>query len=369
VAIIVLTPNLTGADGISTVARLVTRAFDDVTVLALHEPADITSYGEAEVWGARGRSSRFVASAVRRAAAGDPHMTVVTNHLHLAPAALAFAARGASLVTILHGVEAWKPLTWIQRAALDRSERLIAVSGFSRDRFRAANRHFRDRHVDVCHLGLTPTPVSDGPSDRLPSALIVGRMAVDERYKGHDQLIEIWREVAADVPGAVLRIVGDGGDRPRLEQKAAALNLGDQIVFLGLVGDERLAREYQRCTAVVMPSRGEGFGLVFIEAMRAGRGCIGCRGSASEIIVDGDTGLVLDPDDRAQLRQAVVRMLRDPSETAAMGLRGRARFLQHFTEDHFRSRLAALMPQASHTAASDTVSKCTVSDTVRRRFK
>jgi phosphatidylinositol alpha-1,6-mannosyltransferase len=273
-------------------------------------------------------------------------MTVVTNHLHLAPAALAFAARGASLVTTLHGVEAWKPLTWIQRAALDRSERLIAVSAFSRDRFRAATSSFRNRHVDVCHLGLTPVPAPDGPSDLVPSALIVGRMAVDERYKGHDLLLDIWRQVAADVPGAVLRIVGDGDDRPRLQQKAAALNLGDQVVFLGRVSDERLAREYERCTAVVMPSRGEGFGLVFIEAMRAARGCIGCRGSASEIIVDGDTGLVLDADDRAQLRTAVVRMLRDRSETVAMGVRGRARFLQHFTEDHFRTRLAGLMPHA-----------------------
>jgi phosphatidylinositol alpha-1,6-mannosyltransferase len=191
-----------------------------------------------------------------------------------------------------------------------------------------------------------PAPVCDGPSAAVPSALIVGRMAVDERYKGHDQLIDIWRDVAADVPGAVLRIAGEGDDRPRLEQKAAALNLGGQIVFLGHVSDERLAREYERCTAVAMPSCGEGFGLVFIEAMRAARGCIGCRGSASEIIVDGDTGLVVDADARAQLRTAVVRMLRDRSETVAMGVRGRARFLQHFTEDHFRTRLAGLMPHA-----------------------
>lgn len=343
--VIILTPNLNGADGISTVARLLARACEEVTVLALHEPADKAVLDGVEVWGAGGRSSRFMAAAVRRAAAGDSRTTVITNHLHLAPAALAFAARGASLLTIIHGVEAWKPLTWIQRTALDRSERLVAVSEFSRERFRAVNPHFTNRRVDVCHLGLTQAPESHAASDPVPSALIVGRMAADERYKGHDLLLDIWRDVAADVPGAVLRIVGDGDDRPRLEQKAVALNLGDQIVFLGRVSDERLAHEYERCTAVVMPSRGEGFGLVFIEAMRAARACIGCRGSASEIIVDGQTGLVLEPDDRANLRQAVVRLLRDRSETAAMGVLGRARFLQQFTEDHFRSRLAALMPR------------------------
>jgi phosphatidyl-myo-inositol dimannoside synthase len=361
VAIILLTPNLTGADGISTVARLVTRACDDVTVLVLHEP--VRSNGQAahlegaEVHGASGRASRFVAAAARCAVSADRSTTVVVNHVHLAPAALAFAARSASLLTIIHGVEAWRPLTWLQRVALDRSARIVAVSAFSRDRFHAANPHFASRTVDVCHLGLEAILTSRGPADPAPSALIVGRMAHDERYKGHDLLIDIWRDVTADVPGAVLRIVGDGDDRPRLERKAASMNLGDRIVFLGRVSDERLAHEYERCTAVVMPSRGEGFGLVFIEAMRAARGCIGGQGSASEIIVDGETGFVVDPEDRVHLHQAVVRMLRDRTATAAMGVRGRARFLQHFTEDHFRGRLHALLPHAAHTTTSEAVSK------------
>ena len=135
------------------------------------------------------------------------------------------------------------------------------------------------------------------------------------------------------------------------------MGLGDRIAFLGRISDERLTREYERCAVVVMPSRGEGFGLVFIEAMRAARGCIGGHGSASEIIVNGDTGVVLDPEDRVQLRQAIVGMLSDRTATAAMGVRGRARFLQHFTEAHFRSRLQALMPRASHDTVPDPVSK------------
>ena len=355
-SVILLTPNLSGADGISTVARLVTRACEDVTVLALHE-ADRTTFDEVDVEGSGGRSSHFVTAATRWAVSADRPATVIVNHLHLAPAALAFAARGASLLTIVHGVEAWKPLTWLQRVALDRSERIVAVSAYSRDRFRVANPHFAQRRIDVCHLGLEPIVTSQGPAEWVPSALIVGRMARDERYKGHDLLIDIWRDVAADVPGAVLRVVGDGDDRPRLEQKAATMNLGNHIEFLGRISDERLAHEYRRCTAVVMPSRGEGFGLVFIEAMRAARGCIGGHGSASEIIVDGDTGFVVDPENGADLRQAVVRMLRDRTGTAAMGIRGRARFLQHFTEDHFRSRLHALLPRAAYATASEAVSK------------
>ncbi len=342
-SVVLLTPNLTGHDGISAVARLVAGAFDRVSIVALHERASLTSFAGATVQGAGGSGSRFAFSALR-AAVRDPGATVIVNHLHLAPAALPFAARG-TLVSILHGVEAWTPLTWLQRAALTRSDRLIAVSAFSRDRFLAANPRFAARPVDVCHHGIGPAAVPDIPSDQTPAALIVGRMTADERYKGHDALIEIWPTVLASVPDAVLRIVGDGDDRPRLEQKAAATGLGAHVVFAGGIDDDALQREYQRATVFAMPSPREGFGLVFLEAMRAARSCIGCRGAASEIIDDGQTGWIVEPDDRQRLTECVIRTLRDRSESAAMGARGRARYLQHFTVEHFRRRLTALTCQ------------------------
>ena len=341
--VVLLTPNLTGHDGISAVARLVVGAFDRVSVVALHERPDLTAFAGATVQGAGGGAARFALAALG-AAARDRRATVIVNHVHLAPAALAFTG-GGTLVSILHGVEAWTPLTWLQRAALVRSDHLIAVSAFSRDRFRAENPQFAKRRVDVCHHGIGPAAVADTPSDQTPAALIVGRMTADERYKGHDALIEIWPAVLAAVPDAVLRIVGDGDDRRRLEQKAAAIGLGDHVVFTGGIDDHALQQEYQRATVFTMPSPREGFGLVFLEAMRAARSCIGCRGAASEIIDDGDTGWIVEPGDRDRLTERVIRTLRDRSESVAMGARGRARYLQHFTEAHFRQRLTALVTQ------------------------
>jgi phosphatidylinositol alpha-1,6-mannosyltransferase len=346
-SVVVLTPNLCGSDGISRLSRLVANTFGTATVLALHEPATVTTFERAGVRGAGGSSSNFAISALRSAASAGRHTTVIVTHLHLAPAALAFAARGASIASILCGVEAWRPVSALQRAALGRSARLIAISRFTRDGFLEHNRSFGGREIDVCHLGVEPfareSPAPAGPA----SALIVGRMAGDERYKGHDSLLEIWREVAAAVPGASLRIVGDGDDRARLERKAAALRLADHVMFLGRLDDESLLREYQQCTAFVMPSRDEGFGFVFVEAMRAARACIGSRGAASEIIADGDTGLLVDAGDRAQLVEAVVAMLRDRPRAVAMGARGRALFLRQFTEERFHDRFKALLPETA----------------------
>jgi hypothetical protein len=163
--VVVLTPNLCGRDGISRLGRLVTATFDDATVLALHEPPAVTRFGAARVHGAGGRSARFVALALRAAASADRRTTVIVTHLHLAPAALAFAARGASVTTMLCGVEAWRAVTRLQRSALDRSARLIAISRFTRDGFLAANTHFASRDVDVCHLGVEPLPGADHPAE------------------------------------------------------------------------------------------------------------------------------------------------------------------------------------------------------------
>ena len=347
VPVVVLTPNLYGSDGISRLARLVTDSFEDVTVLALHEPASSERFGRACVHGAGGSSLRFVSCALRGAAAADGRTRVIVTHLHLAPAALPFVLRGVSLTTMLCGVEAWRRVSRPQAVALDRSARLIAISQFTRDGFLKANARFAGRPVDVCHLGVEPFPAAECAPGGPPSALIVGRMARDERYKGHDSLLEIWRDVVAAVPDASLRIVGDGDDRARLERKAASLELGHRVIFLGRLDEEALQREYERCTAFVMPSRDEGFGFVFVEAMRAARACVGSRGAAGEIIADGETGWLVAPDDPKQLREAVVRVLCDRASTAAMGARGRARFLQQFTEERFRDRFIALLPATS----------------------
>jgi phosphatidyl-myo-inositol dimannoside synthase len=341
--VVVLTPNLAGRDGVSRLARLVTRAFDGATVLALHDPAAITSFEGAEVRGSGGRTSRFVAAAVRAAASAGSQTIVIAVHLHLSPAALAFTTRGAALTTMLCGVEAWKPLTWMQRAAIDRTERLIAISTHTRDRFRAANPLFANRAVDVCPLGVEDTRGGASAGDRLPAALIVGRMAADERYKGHDALLEIWPAVVRALPNAMLRIVGDGDDRPRLERKAADLGLDRSVMFLGRVDDETLEREYDRCAAFVMPSTDEGFGFVFVEAMRAGRACIASRGAAAAVVDDGVSGLVVDPADRRQLIGGVIRLLGDRAAADRMGAKGRARFLRDFTEARFRERFTALV--------------------------
>ena len=146
-------------------------------------------------------------------------------------------------------------------------------------------------------------------------------------------------------------VAGDGDDRARLEAKAAGLGISDRVVFTGFTSEATLAELYRRCAGFAMPSRGEGFGLVYLEAMRAGKPVLAARGSAAEeIVVDGRTGLLVDPDDRDELRSALVRLLDHPGEAKRMGEAGYERWRREFGVERFRG---AADPPAREAGRAD----------------
>jgi phosphatidylinositol alpha-1,6-mannosyltransferase len=350
---VLLTPNLLGADGVSSLSRQIIRALPrPAAVLSLHDafpeaddPADV------EMHGAGGGRARFLAMASAISLRCSAATEIVCSHLHLAPAAAVLGWRGGRATTVLCGIEAWVPLRTAEAWALDRTA-LVAISHHTVARFKEANPSLASRDVAVCHPGLpdrVAVPAGVSRSEGSP-AMIVARMSADERYKGHDELLELWPGVLAQRPDARLVVAGDGSDRPRLEERARSMGLSAAVTFVGHVSDAELAALYERCRFMVLPSRDEGFGLVFVEAMRAGKACIGARGAAAEIIQHEVTGLVVDPASIDELSEAVVRLFDDPAACRRFGAAGRERFLSAFTDVCFQARLARAIerrPQAS----------------------
>jgi len=348
---ILLTPNVLGKDGVSALSREMARALPaPVLILSLHDPSVSGAQSPVgiEVRGARGRRGAFLVSAVVAARQTTGTTTVACSHLHLAAIArmvTLVAGRRARATIVLCGIEAWVPVRRLERWALASSD-VTAISQYTIDRFKTANPGLRTLDVSVCHPGL---PVAAAAPPRPSSmALIVARMSASERYKGHDALLDVWPRVLARHPDAVLAIAGDGDDRQRLEEKSRALGLEHVVTFAGRVGDEALAALYARCRLFVMPSRDEGFGLVFLEAMRAGRPCVGGAGAADEIIEAGVTGMVVDPADAEALLAALLRLYNEPDTCARFGAAARERFLSRFTDRHFQARFARVL---AHDAA------------------
>jgi phosphatidylinositol alpha-1,6-mannosyltransferase len=254
---------------------------------------------------------------------------------------------------LLCGIEAWDPALGADRKRTLRSATLrLAISKHTASRVSAT--HPDIGPVIACPLALPP----DAPSPtslehtlldqiRESSVLIVGRMSSAERYKGHDELLECWSTVLAQVPNAQLVIAGQGDDLTRLRDKAAALGISGNVLFLGFVPDGTLAALRERVALFALPSRGEGFGLVYLEAMRAGLPCVGgAHDAAADVIASGETGLLVDPLDGRALANAIVTLLRSPELRASFGAAGKRRFENEFTFERYCARLAPILSAA-----------------------
>lgn len=245
----------------------------------------------------------------------------------------------------LHGVEAWRRLSTGQMSTLRGAALRVANSEFTARRVEMM--HPDAGPIAVCPLALPPEPrptvrpVVSLPVDLGPQAVVlVARMHASERYKGHDELLHAWPIVRAALPAARLVFAGEGDDVPRLKQKAAALGVADTVVFTGFLADDARRALYDRSAIFAMPSRGEGFGLVYLEAMAAGLPCIGSvEDAASEVIEHGRTGFLVEQSDEACLAERVVNLLRDGGLRREMGASGRERVREHFSYEQFSGRL------------------------------
>jgi phosphatidylinositol alpha-1,6-mannosyltransferase len=165
------------------------------------------------------------------------------------------------------------------------------------------------------------------------------RLAVANRYKGHDQLVDAWPRVVASQPDAMLWIVGEGDDASRLRERISVLPAParHQVHLLGRLDHASLLDRYARARVFAMPSTGEGFGLVFVEAMRAGLPCIASFDSAAEIVNDEQTGFVVEQEADA-LADACLKLLGNDAMADRFSQAGRSRYETQFTYPAFRDR-------------------------------
>ncbi|MEO2088768.1 MAG: glycosyltransferase family 4 protein, partial [Gemmataceae bacterium] len=191
--------------------------------------------------------------------------------------------------------------------------------------------------------GLAPAPAD------VPAAVIVARLAKAEDYKGHRELIAAWPRVRDRLPGARLDIVGDGDLRPELERLAAGFRVQDGVRFHGRVDEGRKAELLAQSRCLAMPSRGEGFGLVYLEAMRLGRPCLVSDCDAGhEVVHPPGCGLAVDPTDPVGLADALVRLLTPGREWDEWSAAARRRYQAEFTEKAFHDRLRVALASVAN---------------------
>jgi glycosyltransferase involved in cell wall biosynthesis len=296
--------------------------------------------------GAAGGKLAFAAAALRQAVLGGRFDLVLCGHLRLLPLAYRVARLArAPLLLVAYGIDAWQPSGGRADALLRRVDRVLSISELTRQRLLAWSGLPPER-VIVLPPCVDTAPFAPGPRNPALVAryglagrtvlLTLGRLAAAERYKGIDEVLDCLPALLARRPDLAYLVCGDGNDRARLEAKAASLGLAGRVVFCGRVPEAEKADHYRLADAFVMPGRGEGFGIVYLEALACGIPALGSTLDASrEALRNGALGVLVDPDDRAALEAGILAALERP-KCVPEGL-------AYFHADRFAERIAALL--------------------------
>ena len=276
---------------------------------------------------------------------------VFTSHVNLGPLALwmkMLQGRARYWVTV-HGMEVWEPLPLARRAALRRAEGIVAVSRHTAETTAKVQGVARKK-ISVLSPALDPrhsAPNGESPQWPVPPGsrvlLTVARLLASEPGKGVDTVIRALPRLLKSFPNLYYVVIGDGDGRPALEKLAAECGVAARVLFPGSQSGS-LRRCYDAADVFVMPSRQEGFGIVYLEAMAAARPVVGAAcGGATEVVADGETGFLVNYGDVPALETRLAALLADDGLRKQMGEAGRRKTETQYRFEQFRERLIAIL--------------------------
>lgn len=316
------------------------------------EVGDVPAKVSFRVESARGKTA-YTSLVIRELIRNDFDV-IICGHINIMPlAVLARIWLRRPLLLVIHGIEAWHPhRNGVVRHLVARSiDAIISVSQFTKDRF-LSWASARGRPTYVIPNCISCEEFYPGPKDpnlvrRYGLAgrtvlMTLARLPSRESYKGVDAILECLPSLVSEDPSIVYLVVGEGSDLLRLEAKAHALGCAEHVIFAGYVAEAEKRLHYQLADVFVMPGRGEGFGIVYLEAMACGIPVIASSADASqEAVRDGLLGQVVDPGDHEALRDAVRSALKDRKRRVPDGL-------EYFSTERFSDRWTDVLDNVAH---------------------
>jgi glycosyltransferase involved in cell wall biosynthesis len=221
---------------------------------------------------------------------------------------------------VLHGLEAWNLQDAAYLAALRNADRIIAVSHYTRDRILSegylnpAKVAVLPNTFDAKEFQIQPKPTylleRYALSADQPIILTVSRLQKFAKYKGYDKVLQALPQVRQQIPDVRYLLAGKGDDFPRLQAMVSKLGIEDCVTFTGFIPEHELGDHYNLCDVFAMPSKGEGFGIVYLEALACGKPVLaGNQDGAVDPLVNGQLGCLVNPDDVEAIAHYLIQIL------------------------------------------------------------
>ncbi|MCF2144919.1 glycosyltransferase [Desmonostoc muscorum LEGE 12446] len=246
---------------------------------------------------------------------------VISTHVNYAVACYVLKLiTGIPYWVVAHGLEVWDIDSNLTKLALQKADKIISVSNYTRQRLLA------ETNIDAKKIVVLPNTfdakqfqIKPKPSyllkrynlrDEQPVILTVTRLGRMAKYKGYDQIIHGLVKVRSHIPNVHFILAGKGDDLPRIKTLVNSLNLQDCITIAGFVPDEELCDHYNLCDVFAMPSKGEGFGIVYLEALACGKAVLaGNQDGSIDPLAEGKLGCLVDPDNVEEIADNLIQIL------------------------------------------------------------
>lgn len=276
------------------------------------------------------------------------HDLIICGHINLLPLAARLSKhKDIPLILFIHGVDAWDPPQKERfKKWLPAVQKIITVTNFTRQRFlQWAN--YPENKIDILPCIVEMDRFTPGPKapvllnryhlENKKVILTLCRLSAEERYKGIDEILEVMPKLVHQYPNLIYMVVGGGDDASRLKAKANSLSIADHVIFTGRIPESEKLDHYRLADVFAMPGRGEGFGIVYLEALASGIPVIGSTidGSA-EALMQGELGILVNPDQSEELVMAIDKALTIPTGKIPEKL-------SHYSYENFARRIQTIL--------------------------
>ena len=333
-----------GHGGIARVARMTAQALIedgvDLSILSLLDEHPVKIAGQ-DVKSVHGNRLKYVAQCHAAALSSRPF---IYDSVGMARAHPRLPGLRRPYTVWMHGIEVWGDLSAERLRVLHGAQKVLVNSEYTLNRFQQIHGPLENAHVCWLATEDDEPPQAQPQFDGQPTVLLIGRSDRDNFHKGHREVVESWARVVKSVPKATLLIAGAGDGLDLLRGNVNHSPAREQIKVLGFVPEADMAALWSNAKVFALPSWKEGFGLVYIEAMRHGLPVVASTNDAGqEVNIDGVTGYNVDLNKPSQLAERLVYLLKNPDTVRAIGQAGYERWQEHFRFSVFKRRLLSAL--------------------------